>query len=290
MVIATGAFKDQTSPQDFEYIIPGETDLPVAFRQFTSGESSVQHKFDPECPLYINEEFIRRYPSLLSYILERYLEKNEYPLLAQEQIAKLPGSSKNEIKIDEKLVFPKFKEQLLQPLLTFTDSKNSHSERAKAVTQAILDAKKLDHIWQILENQYALFANDSAQGMISIPGLEAKWYSRQLLKKNQGDVVYLEAITNCLSLLPRFEPLDHKHQQQLAELEKRTATITPTKEKPTASTPHKSKHPAEKPREKRPTTPKYTLFSSLFSSSPSTPSTPKQPTINLVRGIFGRTR
>lgn len=76
MVKATGAFAN-TNPRkiECEYTVPGGIDAEdiVAFRQLR-GSEGYSNDFLGQ-PLYIRESFLRRYPELIHYILNRFLEK-----------------------------------------------------------------------------------------------------------------------------------------------------------------------------------------------------------------------
>lgn len=217
MVKAVGGFNGTNSRDvEKEVTVPGGIDSEdiIAFRrlenlfqrEFYRGESV----FDSQEPLYININFIRRYPDLLNYILDRYLENNEECPDAIKLIAEIPGTQSHD-SLSVTTSLPDVKLAVLSILKEYTE--DDHRLRIEQIKEATTAAKDVDDIWCILNNQFDLFETpDKSQGSILVPGLSAQFYSRGSSKFDNG-AQYCAVIQKALSILPRVDPLADKHKK-----------------------------------------------------------------------------
>lgn len=225
MVKAVGGFRGTNiRKRECEITVPGGIDAEdiIAFRRLNGRESNL---FNPEEPLYINENFIRRYPDLLDYILTRYLEEGEYCPTAEKQIAALPGArararAKVKTSLSDQASLPDIKKKVISILnqyisnIKFSFFGHHHGLRAKEVSAAISNAKNVDDIWYILNNQLELFNTPAKQqGTFSVPGLSPRFYSSSCLK-NRTKGGYFSVISEALSIMPRVNILNSKLNKQ----------------------------------------------------------------------------
>lgn len=216
MVKAVGGF-DGTNPRDVEkeVTVPGGIDSEdiIAFRRLEdrqSGGYRSENVFDSKELLYININFIRRYPDLLNYILDRYLENNEDCPDAIKLIAEIPGTQSHD-SLSVTTSLPDIKFAVLNILNEYIE--DDHRLRIEQIKEAITAAKHVDDIWDILNNQFDLFETpDKSQGSILVPGLSAQFYSRGSSKLDNGSE-YCLVIQKALSILPRVDPLAEKHKK-----------------------------------------------------------------------------
>jgi hypothetical protein len=206
-----------TNPRaiECEVTIPGGVDAEdvVAFRQLR--KYFPHYKFDPNNAIFISINFIRRYPDLLDYIFDRYLEPNEERPIKEDILAHIPGMLEHEIVCDVSDL------SAIQRILVNIINQNSadmpeaHLDRAQELAAAIRRTKDIDQIWYLLENQYAIFSGNFCfdQGTTSISYMKSIYTSDKNANLSNG-AAYLSLIEILFSHLPRVNPLNFPENLQ----------------------------------------------------------------------------